>query len=71
MLLPDTPHQACIFTGQQQGLYLALPDMAYISDDEDLNFPHQRFHHPDDADDMDMNSDADSDEEAEEVCLWT
>lgn len=44
--------------------------MAYMSDDEDLNFPHQRFHHPDDADDMNMNSDPDSDEEAEEVCLW-
>ena len=42
--------------------------MAYnLSDDEDMDLPRQRFLHPDDADDMDMNSDADSDQEAEEV----
>lgn len=41
--------------------------MAYMSDDDDMNFPRQRFQHPDDADDMDMSSDADSDQEAEEV----
>ena len=44
--------------------------MAYVSDDEDMNLARQRFQHPDDADDMDMNSDAESDQEAEEVCLW-
>ena len=34
-----------------------------MSDDEDIDFRRQRFQHPDDADDMDMNSDSDGDAE--------
>ena len=37
--------------------------MAYTSDDEDMDFPRHRVQHPDAADDMDMSSDAESDEE--------
>ncbi|DBA99974.1 TPA: hypothetical protein ACH3X1_013846 [Trebouxia sp. C0004] len=38
-----------------------------MSDDEDIDFHRQQFQHPDDADDMDINSDSDGDaEQAEE-----
>ncbi len=34
-----------------------------MRDDEDIDFWRQRFQHPDDADDMDINSDSDGDAE--------
>lgn len=34
-----------------------------MSDDEEIDFQRQHFQHPDDADDMDINSDSDGDAE--------
>lgn len=34
-----------------------------MSDDEDIDFRRQRFQHPDDPDDMDINSESDGEDE--------
>ena len=45
-------------------LQTLLGEMALnMSDDEDIDFRRQRFQHPDDVDDMDMNSDSDGEPE--------
>lgn len=41
--------------------------MAYTSDDDDMGFPHQRFQHPNNAEDVEMSSDTDSELDEVEV----